>query len=102
SLYDVMETAALFFEDRLQAPEGAGARVYLRERGLATATQRAFRLGFAPERRSALKEYLAGKGVAKEEMEACGLVRHGDDIPVSYDWFRGRIMFPIADTRGRI
>ena len=35
-------------------------------------------------------------------IEACGLVRHGDDIPVSYDWFRDRIMFPIPDSRGKI
>ena len=34
-------------------------------------------------------------------MEACGLVVHGDDIPVSYDRFRDRIMFPIPDSRGR-
>ncbi len=35
-------------------------------------------------------------------MEACGLVRHGPDIPVSYDWFRDRVMFPIPDSRGQI
>lgn len=38
----------------------------------------------------------------KADIEACGLVRHGDDIPVSYDWFRDRIMFPIPDSRGKI
>ncbi len=32
-------------------------------------------------------------------MEACGLVRYGDDIPVSYDYFRDRIMFPIPDSQ---
>lgn len=102
SLTDVMEMAARFFEERLQGPEGAEARAYLRERGLSPATQQAFRLGFAPDSRNALKEHLAGKGVAKEQIEACGLVHHGPDIPVSYDWFRGRIMFPITDPRGRV
>jgi len=102
SLYDVMELATKFFEERLQAPEGARARGYLRERGLTPATQQAFRLGYAPESRNALKEFLAGKGIAKEQIEACGLVRHGPDIPVSYDWFRDRVMFPIPNSKGRI
>ncbi|MBX3595925.1 toprim domain-containing protein, partial [Sphingomonas sp.] len=75
---------------------------YLRERGLTSATQQTFRLGFAPDSRNALKEHLASKGVGQDQIEACGLVRAGPDIPVSYDWFRDRIMFPIADRRGRI
>lgn len=102
SLHDVMELATKFFEDQLQSAGGARARAYLRERGLTPATQQTFRLGFAPESRNALKEYLASKGVAREQIEACGLVRHGSDIPVSYDYFRDRIMFPIPDSRGRI
>lgn len=102
SLHDVMELATKFFQEQLQSAAGAKARSYLRERGLTPATQQAFRLGYAPESRNALKEFLAGKGVEKAQIEACGLVRHGDDIPVSYDWFRDRIMYPIPDSRGRI
>jgi DNA primase len=102
SLTDVMEMATRFFQDQLQTAGGAKARAYLRERGLTPATQQAFRLGYAPESRNALKEFLAGKGVDKAQIEACGLVRHGHDIPVSYDYFRDRIMFPIPDSRGRI
>ncbi|MCV0397631.1 MAG: DNA primase [Rhizobiaceae bacterium] len=102
SLTEVMEMATAFFERMLQAPEGAKARAYLRERGLSAATQQQFRLGYAPDGRAALKEHLAGKGIAKDQIEACGLVRHGPDIPVSYDWFRDRIMFPIEDARGRV
>ena len=86
----------------MQSAAGAKARAYLRDRGLTPATQQSFRLGYAPESRNALKEFLASKGVGKAQMEACGLVRHGDDIPVSYDYFRDRIMFPIPDSRGRI
>jgi DNA primase len=102
SLTDVMEMATAFFQDRLQSADGAKARAYLRDRGLTPATQQSFRLGYAPDSRNALKEYLAAKGVPKADIEACGLVRHGDDIPVSYDWFRDRIMFPIPDSRGKI
>jgi DNA primase len=101
SLTDVMEMAASFFQERLQGADGAKARAYLRDRGLTPATQQSFRLGYAPDSRNALKEYLASKGVAKEQMEACGLTVF-EDVPVSYDRFRDRIMFPIPDSRGRI
>lgn len=101
SLHEVMELATRFFEERLQAADGARARAYLRERGLTAATQQAFRLGYAPDSRNALKEFLAAKGVEKAQIEACGLTVF-EDVPVSYDRFRGRIMFPIPDSRGRI
>lgn len=102
SLQDVMEMATLFFQDQLQSANGAKARAYLRDRGLTGRTIETFRLGFAPESRNALKEHLAGKGVPREQIEACGLVRHGPDIPVSYDYFRDRIMFPILSSRDKV
>ncbi|WP_028034880.1 DNA primase [Chelativorans sp. J32] len=102
SLTDVMEMATQFFQDCLQGAQGAEARSYLRGRGISSATQQTFRLGFAPDSRNALKEFLSGRGIGKEQMEACGLVVSGPDIPVSYDRFRGRVMFPIEDTRGRV
>lgn len=101
-LQDVMEMATLFFQDQLQSAQGAKARAYLRERGLSGRTIETFRLGYAPESRNALKEHLAGKGVPKDQIEACGLVVHGPDIPVSYDRFRDRIMFPILSSRDRV
>lgn len=101
-LVEVMEMATRFFEDQLQTPAGAKARAYLRDRGLTGRTIETFRLGFAPESRNALKEFLAGKGVPKEAIEACGLVVHGPEIPVSYDRFRDRIMFPILSIREKV
>lgn len=102
TLMDVMELATAFFQDQLQSANGAKARAYLRDRGLTGRTIETFRLGYAPESRNALKEYLAGKGIPKEQIEACGLVVHGPDIPVSYDRFRDRIMFPILSSRERV
>jgi len=102
SLHDVMDMAARFFEERLQSADGAKARAYLRERGLTPSTQQSFRLGYAPDSRNALKEHLAGKGVGKDQIEACGLVVFGPEHPVSFDRFRDRIMFPIPDSRERI
>ena len=102
TLYDVMDMAVAFFETQLQESAGAKARAYLRDRGLTGQTQKTFRLGYAPDSRNALKEHLAQKGATKEQIEACGLVVFGDDIPVSFDRFRDRIMFPIEDARGRV
>lgn len=100
SLLDVMEMATQFFQDQLQTANGARARAYLRDRGLSGRTIETFRLGYSPDSRNALKEHLAGKGVLKEQMEACGLVVH-ENVPVSYDRFRDRIMFPILSSRER-
>ncbi|MDN2565486.1 DNA primase [Aquibium sp. A9E412] len=102
TLTDVMEMATRFFEASLQGQAGAQARAYLRGRGLSSATQQTFRLGFAPDSRNALKAHLADKGVPREQIEACGLVVAGPDIAVSYDRFRDRVMFPIEDPRGRV
>ncbi len=102
TLQDVMELATRFFQDQLQTANGARARAYLRDRGLTGRTIETFRLGYSPDSRNALKEFLAGKGVPKEQIEACGLVVHGSDIPVSYDRFRDRIMFPILSSREKV
>lgn len=102
SLFDVMELATQFFQDQLQTAGGAKARAYLRDRGLSGRTIESFRLGYSPDSRNALKEFLAGKGVTREQIEACGLVVHGPDIPVSYDRFRDRIMFPILSSREKV
>ncbi|MFN8830573.1 MAG: DNA primase [Labrys sp. (in: a-proteobacteria)] len=102
TLYDVLEAAVSFFERTLQAREGAAARGYLADRGLTPATQAEFRLGFAQNERFALRDHLAGRGISREQMIEAGLLVHGEGIEVPYDRFRNRIMFPIADSRGRI
>jgi DNA primase len=102
TLYDVMDLAAEFFEATLAARAGAKARGYLADRGIVAATQLKFRLGYAPPERHALKEHLGGHGIPVADMVEAGLLIAGDDIPVPFDRFRDRIMFPIADLRGRV
>jgi DNA primase len=102
SLYEVMELAAKFFEATLAARAGARARGYLADRGLDPNTQLAFRLGYAPPERFALKEHLGGAGVPVGDMVEAGLLVAGEDVPVPYDRFRERVMFPITDLRGRV
>jgi len=102
TLHDVMELAAKFFEATLAGRGGAKGRGYLADRQLASAMQLKFRLGYAPGERFALKEHLGKEGVSVEDMVESGLLISGDDIPVPYDRFRDRVMFPITDFRGRI
>ncbi len=102
TLHDVMELAAKFFEATLAARAGAKARGYLADRGLDSATQLKFRLGYAPGERFALKEHLGSHGIPVEDMVEAGLLVAGDDIPLPFDRFRDRVMFPITDLRGRV
>jgi len=102
TLHDVVELAAKFFEATLTARAGAKARGYLADRGLDPATQLKFRIGYAPPDRFALKEHLGKEGIPVEDMIEAGLVIAGDEIPVPYDRFRDRVIFPISDWRGRV
>jgi DNA primase len=102
TLYEVMELAAKFFEAQLASRVGAKARGYLADRALTSPTQVKFRMGYAPGERYALKEHLGKEGVPVPDMIESGLLISGEDIPVPYDRFRDRVMFPILDFRGRI
>ena len=101
-LYAALEAAARFFEACLAGPGGREARAYLERRGLTREAMLRFRIGYAPDSRSALKEHLMQAGVSLADMVASGMLVTGDDIPVAYDRFRHRIMFPIGDLRGRV
>jgi len=102
TLYDVMEAAAQFFQAQLQDAGGAEARAYLRGRGLTPEIQKRFRIGYAPAGRNVLKSWLAARKIDHGQMVESGLLVAGEDIPVSYDRFRDRVIFPISDLRGRI
>jgi DNA primase len=97
-----MELAAKFFADTLASRHGAKARGYLADRAISPNTQLQFRLGYAPPDRFALKEHLGNQGISVEDMIETGLLIGGEDIPVPYDRFRDRVMFPITDARGRV
>jgi DNA primase len=101
-LYEVIELAAAWFEAELRGPRGAEARAYLQRRGLVGDIARRFRLGYAPAERFGLRDHLAEKGVSAELMIEAGLLIHGEEIAVPYDRFRDRVMFPIADPKGRV
>ena len=102
TLYEIVELAAKFFEATLASRAGAKVRGYLGDRGIDPETQVKFRLGYAPNERFALKEHLGSQGISTEDMVEAGLLVAGEDIPLPYDRFRERVMFPITDVRNRV
>ena len=101
-LADWLEMAASWFEGELRRPAGREARDYLARRGLPEAEWSRFRLGYAPAGRTVLKDYLVAKGARPGELVEAGLLIAPEDGGAPYDRFRDRIIFPIAEGRGRI
>jgi DNA primase len=102
TLYDVMALAQEYFVAELKGAKGRDARDYCASRGLVGPVAGKFGIGYAPNDRHGLRDFLAGKDVAVELMVEAGLLIKLDDNPVAYDRFRDRVMFPIHDTKGRV
>lgn len=100
-LIDVTAAAQSWFAEQLQGIAGADARTYLQRRGLLPETIRRFGIGFAPDKRDALKSALLAKGATESLLIEAGLIIAAEDR-TPYDRFRNRIMFPIRDGRGRV
>ncbi|MFA6251423.1 MAG: DNA primase [Candidatus Paceibacterota bacterium] len=96
--YKIMEEATLFFEKNFA--NNKEARSYLLGRGLTDQSIESFRIGYAKESWSDGLAYLKSKGYREEDIETVGLIKKKDDR--YYDRFRGRIMFPISDSSGRV
>jgi DNA primase len=99
SLRDVVQDAAAWFSYQLDIGSGGKARDYLARRGISDATRKAFSFGLAPDSRTALKEALS-KYPTPMLVESGMLIQVDNKDP--YDRFRGRLMIPIRDARGRV
>ena len=103
SLTTVVALAADWFQQQLQLAHGQAARDYLMGRGLSDETIKHFKLGYAPNDRNALKEYLLSQNAKESQLIETGLlIQLEDRSRPSYDRFRGRIMFPITDRQGEV
>jgi DNA primase len=98
-LYAANEAAAVFYHGLLL--NSPPARAYIAERGITDATLRTFMLGLAPEASTALQNHLKQAGYTIDEMLAAGLLYENEDGPPR-DRYRGRLIFPIRDPKGRI
>jgi DNA primase len=110
TLLEALAAAAAFYEAQLWSPGnatgGARAREYLTRRGLDEETLRRFRLGWAPDSRETGDRQALRRALAAEFPETllheAGLTRVPEDGGTPYDYFRGRVMFPIGDRAGRV
>ncbi|WP_164155719.1 DNA primase, partial [Sandarakinorhabdus rubra] len=99
SLADLTSKAAQWFQAQLAGEAGAAARAYLDRRGVKDATRKQFGLGFSLDSRTALRGHL--KEATAEKLLEAGLIGKSEDGE-TFDRFRGRLMFPIRDRRGRV
>ena len=123
-LYEIMENVAKFFEANLESNKEA--QNYLNKRGISPETRKAFRLGWAPEGWQNTHDYFKKKGFNDAKLEKAGLIKKREEAdqdashnptanaPAAkaahatthstgyYDRFRGRVMFPIMDSSGRV
>lgn len=100
-LTGVMEQAVQHYRLQLKTSTAAAAREYLAGRGLGEDAQARWEIGFAPDDRQGVLRHLTGKGIASDLLIDAGLCAKPDDGGAPYDRFRGRIIFPIRDARGR-
>lgn len=100
-LGEALEAACLFYEEQLQKPAGRPGLYYLQRRGLSEEIIKRFRLGFSPSG-NALKAHLRREGFDEDILVEAGLLIRPSNGESPYDYFRNRVMFPIADRRGKI
>lgn len=100
-LLALMDETARFFHDSLYDPRNRPALDYIRGRGLSEDILNAYRIGFSPEEPQALLTYLKSKGFSPQDMLTAGVAKVSDQSRGPYAFFRGRIMFPVTDRRGR-
>ena len=101
-LFDALEAAAQLFEHALTEREGRDALLYAERRGLTRETLKAFRIGFAPNGKDALKAALLKRGFTEAQLLDAGLVIKPDDGRPTYDRFRNRLTIPILDAKSRV
>src|SRR4051794_7477179 len=101
-LYELVERATAYYERVLwESPEAGKAREYLAGRGLGDEVLRTYRVGYAPSAWDSVIMAAQRLGFSREELAAAGLGASGRGGGF-YDRFRARIMFPLADPRGRV
>jgi DNA primase len=102
-LLELLARTAAYYERYLwESEEAAPAREYLHGRGLGEAILREFRVGYAPSAWDRVLMASRRGGFSEQELYATGLAQRAKDSGRVYDRFRSRIMFPLADVRGRV
>ena len=100
SLYEIHQVAATLYHSTLFGDRGVEAKKYLLERGLSEKSIKLFKVGFAPGNSKYFLNAIKSKNYNREVLEKSGLFGFSNDE--FFDRFRSRIMFPIANSSGKI
>jgi DNA primase len=102
-LLELLERTATYYARQLwESAEAARAREYLAQRGLEEGTLREFRVGYAPSAWDTVLNASRRAGFANRELYDAGLAQRSERNGRIYDRFRSQIIFPLADSRGRV
>src|SRR5579859_1078850 len=101
TMLEALEAACVFYQQQLQTAGGKQALTYLLGRGVNEESVTRFRLGWAPDARNSLRKALPADRFPDQLLVDVGLLHMGENGP-DFDFFRGRIIFPITDARGRV
>ena len=102
-LYEINELATNYFQEILRHhPSAQPARDYLQRRGIDPATQDLFRLGYALDQWSSLRDFFSEKGYNLDQQLLAGFLKRNEERNSTYDAFRARLMIPIRDRQGRV
>jgi DNA primase len=102
ALYEMHAIAAKLFQESLRGSQGAEARAYLQRRGVTPEIIGMFEIGYADPSGQALVKRLTDAGFTPEQLETSGLARRRNDGSGFYDYFRGRLIFPIHNESGKV
>lgn len=101
-LLEIHKKAGRFYYDVLQSEQGENARAYMQKRGMQPNAARKFGIGYAPDSRHALYDFLTESGYSVEDLRLSGLVLEDKSGEGYHDRFRNRLMFPIFDAQARV
>ena len=102
-IYEANREAALYYNSLLFSKEGGAAQRYLDARGVTAETAKRFGLGFSPDGFDKLSRHLIEKGFSESTLIDAGLAVKGRKDPSKiYDFFRGRLMFPVINAMGKV
>jgi DNA primase len=101
-LIRIHDLACNFFSENLETSLGLEAREYLQKRNIRQDTCQRFQLGFAPRNKTAFYTFIKQHTFSEDALKASGLFIFPDDGSAPYDKFRGRLMFPILNGKGKV
>ena len=102
ALFEIHAIAAQTFQANLRGPHGTEARNYLAKRGISAESIETFALGYSEPSGQALFRELSERQFTREQLDASGIVRRREDGSGYFDFFRGRLMFPIHNEAGGV